>query len=113
MKQATYKKQLANSLNPGLYIQESRSLQGIILPAHVHEGVERGGAFHGEGQALSRLNLADDLIILDADEGLDPSHEDLPAAHPKHPHVTQPGEPTEVDTLRSHPLDGKLSSRGW
>ena len=72
-----------------------------------------GRALCREVEPLSGLYLADDLVILDADKGLDPSHEDFPAAHPEHPHVTQTGKPPEVDALWSHPLDGKLTAGSW
>lgn len=53
------------------------------------------------------------LVIGDTHKWLDSSHKNLPAAHTKHPYVTQPSEPTEIDTLWGHPFDGQLTVRGW
>ena len=82
------------------------SVLGVVLPAAVHQTEERGGALGREGQTFPVLDPVDDLVVFDADERLDSTHEDLPAADTKHPHITESCEPSKVDALWSHPLNG-------
>lgn len=83
----------------------------MVLPTEIHQTEERGGALRREGQTLPVLDPIDDLVILDTYKRLDSAHQDLPAADAKHPHVAQTSEPSKVDTLWGHPLDGQFASR--
>ena len=76
------------------------------MPAAVHQTEERGRALGREGQTFSVLDPVDDLVVLDADKRLDSTHQDLPAADTKHPHIAESRESSKVDALWSHPLNG-------
>ena len=95
-----------------LHLLEGGSVERVVLPAQVHESEQTSRALGGQGQSLTKLYLRDDLIVLDAHEWFDTSHEDLPTAYTEHPHVTQSSEAAKVDALRGHPFDGQLSMGG-
>lgn len=64
-----------------LELSEVRPLAGVVRPALCHQAVEGGWALGGHGQPLAVLYPADDVVVLDALEGLDAEHQDLPHAH--------------------------------
>lgn len=72
-----------NNFLPELCLElgEARPLAGVVRPALCHQAVEGGGTLGRHGQPLAVLYPANDVVVLDALEGLDAEHQDLPHAH--------------------------------
>ena len=93
-----------NLLYPCLQQDKAWPLQGVRTSSksssaqHVLGG-GGGGTPRAAPNALY-LYLADELGVLDAHEDFLTSHEGLPAAHSKHPHITKVRELTEREGRR-------------